>query len=107
MSEMRTILERGLEGFVPEPRPLGPVLRRVRRRQRNRRLASALLALVLFPGVALGILILSHHRTVPVTPSPATQLWVTRFDAAHRGDEAQDVTVSPDGARVFVTGYSR
>jgi len=106
MSEMRTILERGLEGFVPEPRPLSPVLRRVRRRQRNRRLAVGALALVLFPGAALGILSVSHHRTVPVTPSPATQLWVARFDAAHSGDESQDVTVSPDGTRVFVTGYS-
>ena len=45
------------------------------------------------------------------TPDSATpglaNLWVARYDgSAHQTDDAKSLAVGPDGARVFVTGYS-
>lgn len=38
---------------------------------------------------------------------PGSELWLTRYDgAAHRGDSATSIGVSPDGSMVFATGAS-
>ena len=45
--------------------------------------------------------------TVAYDASISTKLWVTRYDGAlHSSDGARSLGVSPDGSRVFVTGYS-
>jgi streptogramin lyase len=54
MSELKALLDLGVEGIEPAPDWLERALRRVRRRQRNRRLGTATLALALFAGAATG-----------------------------------------------------
>src|SRR5262249_2018380 len=47
------------------------------------------------------------YATVAYSAASGQQLWVQRYEGAdHYYDEAESVVVSPDGARVFVTGRS-
>jgi DNA-binding beta-propeller fold protein YncE len=47
------------------------------------------------------------YATVAYDPSTGTRLWVKRYnDPASRDDQAYSVGVSPDGSKVFVTGFS-
>ncbi|HYS32202.1 MAG TPA: PQQ-binding-like beta-propeller repeat protein, partial [Streptosporangiaceae bacterium] len=44
---------------------------------------------------------------VAYSAATGNHLWVSRYnDAANQGDGALSMAVSPDGTRVFVTGYS-
>jgi DNA-binding beta-propeller fold protein YncE len=50
----------------------------------------------------------SDYETVAFDAADGTRLWVRRYDGpGHGGDAAHGLGVSPDGARVFVTGQSR
>jgi DNA-binding beta-propeller fold protein YncE len=45
--------------------------------------------------------------TIAYNAGTGARLWLQRFDAnAHSDDEPSSITVSPDGSKVFVTGYS-
>jgi WD40 repeat protein len=61
-------------------------------------------------GVWLLSLVMGVPPTSAATAGPdaaRTENWVTRFNgAANKTDSANDVAVSPDGSRVFVTGKS-
>ncbi len=50
----------------------------------------------------------SAYATVAYTAATGADLWVNRFDSGPRSvDMPNDVVVSPDGTKVFVTGVAR
>jgi WD40 repeat protein len=70
MSDLRSILERGVGSFDPQPPGLEDVARRLRRRQRNRRVASAAIALfVAAAGISFAVIGLQGTKRSPRTPS--------------------------------------
>ena len=47
------------------------------------------------------------YATIAYDSVNGSQLWATRFDDPfHENDDARSIGVSPDGTKVFVTGYS-
>jgi PQQ-like domain len=45
--------------------------------------------------------------TLAYDPSTGTQLWLTRYDGPNHGDDgANDAVVSPDGSKLYLTGWS-
>jgi hypothetical protein len=58
--------------------------------------------------IASGMLLLLVGATLAAGPAtPGAQLWVNRWDGSdHATDHASFVAASPDGSRVFVTGYT-
>jgi DNA-binding beta-propeller fold protein YncE len=47
------------------------------------------------------------YATIAYDSVNGSQLWATRFDdPSHENDDARSIGVSPDGTKVFVTGYS-
>jgi hypothetical protein len=73
MSDLRSVLERAVEGIEPASDWFESVRRRARRRERARRLASGMLALLIVAGVATGLWAAfhGHERSLPVTPGPS------------------------------------
>jgi hypothetical protein len=73
---------------------------RVRSRSHGVRFADAGLVLAMVACLGLG---------VPATlATPGTQLWVSHYDETGSGNEfPDDLAVSPEGSKVFVTGDSR
>jgi len=63
--------------------------------------------LVVETGFSSGVGTLFDYATVALDPATGAHRWVRRYDGpAHSVDEAQAVGISPDGSKVFVTGYS-
>ncbi len=74
MSDVRTILERGVGDAAPPPDGFERMLRRRDRKQRNQRLAAAAVGLAVFVAIAVGALALgSFDRTSKVPGGPPTQ----------------------------------
>lgn len=49
----------------------------------------------------------TDYATLAYSTASGAQLWLTRYDGlAHGADKGTDLAVSPDGARVYVTGES-
>jgi hypothetical protein len=62
---------------------------------------------VFVTGSSLGATTGDDFTTVAYNASIGTRLWVTSYDGPlHSADGARSLGVSPDGSRVFVTGYS-
>jgi DNA-binding beta-propeller fold protein YncE len=62
---------------------------------------------VFVTGYSYGGAINYDYATVAYDAATGAQLWARRFDGlAHGADYAQALTVSPDGAKVYVTGYA-
>jgi len=72
LDDVRDPVRRVLERLEPSPGGLEATLRRVRRRERNRRIGAAALSLLLTGGLAAGLwLSFGRHGTQPAsTPSP-------------------------------------
>lgn len=70
MPDERTIVRRGLEGIQPPSYDLNTFYRRLRHRERNRRITAGLVAMAIFVvGVAWAVRVLSSTvEPVPVTP---------------------------------------
>ena len=68
MIEDRDALNRVLQRFPPRPGMVDRVYERLRRKQRNRRIGSAALALGLTAAVAGAAAAVLHHSSEPVTP---------------------------------------
>ena len=54
MSDVRTILERGVSGATPPPDGFERMLRRRDRKRRNERIAAGVVALAITIGIAVG-----------------------------------------------------
>jgi WD40 repeat protein len=95
MSDVRTILERGVGGAVPPPAGFERLLRRSGRKQRNQRIAAAVVGLA----IAIGIVVVGSAvlRSAP-EPQPADRV-------VHEGEvlELGDGLVATDTA----TGHQR
>jgi hypothetical protein len=98
MSDVRTILERGLGGAVPPPDAFERMLRRHERKRRNQRLAAAGVGLAAFAAIliiALALGTLDRTSTAP-RGSPTETGPVFTFFGPHG-------MVSVDGVRVETT----
>jgi hypothetical protein len=71
---------------------------------RDRRHRSARIWSLLLAATALGV---GHPGSAgAVSRAPGTQVWASFYDGPAANDTAYDLVVSPDGARVYVTGIS-
>jgi TolB protein len=70
MSELRDLLDRRAGRLQPAPDALERVLRGARRRHRNRRIASAVVALAVFAGAAAGLVSAFTREPEPTVPGP-------------------------------------
>src|SRR5207247_5726160 len=57
-------------------------------------------------GIRVGGYSCFDYATLAYDATTGAQLWVSRYDASGRQDDAHTVKVSPDGTKVFVTGLS-
>jgi hypothetical protein len=97
----RDLYERAIRRFPPPERSLERLIRRRDRRQRNRRVATAALALVI-AAVAIGGVVEAFRRGERTEPaSPGDVAWIDQFGGVGR-DSAGDVAVDDHG--VYVGG---
>ena len=99
MSDTRELLRPAVEGFEPMPDAFEKVLVRRDRKQRNRRIGSAVVGL-LVAGVAIGVLLRAFSSgTVPANEpeSPFLGTWVNTSDA-DGGTQTMTVEGSAGGA---------
>jgi hypothetical protein len=91
MAELKDLLKEGLGRFDPSAdRGLERTLRRVHRRQRNRRITAALVALLVFGGTATGIWawVEKGGRAVPAAPRPSVT------ESLDLGESVSDVGIA-------------
>jgi hypothetical protein len=90
MRDINEQIRRELERIQPSPRGLEKTLRRVRRRERDRRVGGGMIGLVLTAGLAVGLWVsLREERPVPVgpsSPSPGQTLVGARLFLAGDGE---------------------
>jgi streptogramin lyase len=72
MSDLKSLLDRALDGFEPAPGGLEGTLVRVRRRRRRRVGLRAAGALVVIGGLVLALVIVAGHRDRRISTPPAT-----------------------------------
>src|SRR2546421_9941221 len=106
MKDVKSVLERGVEGIEPTSDWFESVLRRARQSERNRRLGSAILALLIAAGVGTGLaLALSAGSSLtPARPHP-TQLTVNGpngmfafLEIVDKSDGEAVFVINPDGS---------
>jgi dipeptidyl aminopeptidase/acylaminoacyl peptidase len=103
MSDVRTILERGVGGAAPPPDGFERMLRRRDRKRRNRRVAAAAVGLAIgIGGLALGSAVLRSERApVPVdwpTPPHTAHPILREGEVVERSFDRQSLMVALDTA---------
>jgi hypothetical protein len=96
MSDLKSVLDRGVGSFEPEPGGLERVAARRRRRQRNRRIGSAFIALIVAAGgISFAVVALqgettreeapTHPRPTPSKPANGTREIIELPPLTHQG----------------------
>jgi Tol biopolymer transport system component len=98
MSDVRTILERGVSGASPPPDGFERMLRRRDRKRRNERIAAVVVALAITIAIVVATIAIGHRdTTVPATPLLRTNGDITFVGLSELSDMATIYTVDPTG----------
>ena len=98
MSDVRTILERGVGGATPPPDGFERMLRRRDRKRRNERIAAGVVALAITIAIVVATMAIGHrHTTVPATPPLRHNGDITFVGLSEFSDMATIYTVDPTG----------
>ena len=109
MSDVRTILERGVSGATPPPDGFERMLRRRDRKRRNERIAAGVVAVTITITIAIVVATIAiDHRdtTVPATPLQ-TNGDITFVGLSKFSDMATIYTVDPAGGSTDEAPRSR